>query len=92
MKTAEGGCLYVSLGRTNRRPVPTQHLRQQQKLAGGFAAFEVAMGLLGFGQRIGVLDVQLQLAGGDHAEDRAGAGEQLGSGGGEVSESGAGEK
>jgi hypothetical protein len=49
----------------------TPSLRDQQELSGGFAAFEIAMSLLRFGQRISMRNSDLELPVRNHVEDRA---------------------
>src|ERR1017187_3650981 len=52
----------------------------EHELAGGLAAFQIAVSLGGVGQRIGAADAQAQFAGGNPAEHVAGAPEQFGAG------------
>lgn len=49
----------------------TPSSRDQQKLPGRFAAFEIAMSLLRFGQRISMRNSDLELPVRNHVEDRA---------------------
>ena len=81
----------LGLNATNRpsslrstRPEATACLRwskglldKQHQFAGGFAAFEGAMGLGGFLQRVGAVDAQLELPGGHPAQHVARAPEQF---------------
>ena len=54
--------------------------RDEEEFAGGSAGFEVAVGLGGFGERVGVRDTELERAVGDPAKDVAGALLEVGAG------------
>ena len=66
-------------------------LWDEEQLAGGLAAFEVAVCVRGVGERVDVLDAQLERAVGHGVEDGVGAGLEVFAGCDVVLERGAGD-
>jgi hypothetical protein len=64
----------------------------EEELAGGEAGFEVAVGVRGIGERVGVLETELERAVGDGVEDGVGAEFEFFAGGDVVVELGAGDE